>query len=366
MDRDAWNNLIASLPGAHPLQTWEWGEIKSYSGWEPDYRVWRSSDGRITAAALVLSRAASLPGLHPGWRVMYVPRGPLLADWGKKELRQQVMEDLAALGHGRSAIFVKIDPEVKIGQGIPGSPGDLQDPAGKEVEQALRAGKWVFSSEQIQFRNTVVIDLRRELGDLLAGMKQKTRYNIRLAERRGVTVRMGTEADFNTLFQVYAETARRDGFAIREQAYYQRVWSTFCHSGMAAPLIAEVDGNLVAGLFLFHFAGRAWFLYGMSRARYRDRMPNYLLQWEAIRRAKELGCVAYDLWGAPDRFNEKDRLWGVYRFKEGFGGEVVRYTGAWDRPLRPLIYRIYTIMMPKLTAIMRWRAGSQFQPALGA
>lgn len=353
MDRDAWNGLIATLPGAHPLQTWEWGEVKGCYGWEPDHRVWRNPDGTVAAAALVLSRSGPRSGLGAAWRVMYVPRGPLLADWGKKELRRRVMEDLAELGRERGAIFLKIDPEVKIGQGIPGSPGAWEDPVGIEVEQALRGSGWLFSSEQIQFRNTVVIDLRRELEDLLAGMKQKTRYNIRLAERRGVTVRVGTEIDFAALFQVYAETARRDGFAVREQAYYHRVWKVFLDSGMATPLIGEVDGNLVAGLILFHFAGRAWFLYGMSRAAYRDRMPNYLLQWAAIRRAKDLGCVAYDLWGAPDNFNESDRLWGVYRFKEGFGGEVVRYTGAWDRPLRPLIYRLYRIVMPRLTAIMR-------------
>lgn len=364
MDRDAWNGLIATLPGAHPLQTWEWGEVKGYYGWEPLHRVWRNPDGSVAAAALVLSRTASLPGLNAGWRVMYVPRGPLLKDWRDEELRRQVMEALTALARERKAIFVKIDPEVKIGQGIPGGPGECEDPVGIEVVEALRGNGWVFSTEQIQFRNTVVIDLRRDLEDLLAGMKQKTRYNIRLAEKRGVTVRVGTEADFAALFRVYVETARRDGFAIREQAYYQRVWGVFLKSGMATPLIAEVDGDLVAGLFLFHFAGRAWFLYGMSRAAYRDRMPNYLLQWAAIRKGKELGCTAYDLWGAPDNFNESDRLWGVYRFKEGFGGEVVRYAGAWDRPLHTLIYRLYMSMMPKFMAIMRWRAGSPFKPAL--
>jgi peptidoglycan pentaglycine glycine transferase (the first glycine) len=359
VDKAAWNELIANLPGAHPLQTWEWGQVKSNFGWEADYRIWRDAHERVVAAALVLFRAASLPGLKAGWRVMYVPRGPVLSDWGDEGLRLRVFADLATLGRERSAILVKIDPEVTIGRGIPGTESDCANHLGIDVERTLREAGWIFSTDQIQFRNTVVLDLQPDLEDLMAGMKQKTRYNIRLAERRGVSVRVGTEVDFEMLLDIYAETALRDGFAIREPAYYQLVWSTFCASRMATPLIAEVDGEPVAGLFLFHFAGRAWYLYGMSREVYRDRMPNHLLQWEAIYKARELGCFAYDLWGAPDNFIERDRLWGVYRFKEGFGGEVVRFTGAWDLPLRPITYSLYAGLLPRIMAFARWRGRSQ-------
>jgi lipid II:glycine glycyltransferase (peptidoglycan interpeptide bridge formation enzyme) len=102
----------------------------------------------------------------------------------------------------------------------------------------------------------------------------------------------------------------------------------------------------------------------MSREAYRDKMPNHLLQWEAICKAKELGCTAYDMWGAPDNFSESDRLWGVYRFKEGFGGKIVRFTGAWDRPLRPVIYRFYTGLLPKIMALYRWRGRSLVRQSL--
>src|SRR5512143_536402 len=132
----------------------------------------------------------------------------------------------------------------------------------------------------------------------------------------------------------------------------------------AEPLIAEFEGEPVAAIFVFRFAGRAYYLYGMSHTAHRDKMPNYLLQWEAMRRAKSLGCTLYDLWGAPDEFNERDPLWGVYRFKEGLGGQVVRTIGAWDYPASPLWYKTYTQLIPRVLAMMRARGRLQTERAL--
>jgi lipid II:glycine glycyltransferase (peptidoglycan interpeptide bridge formation enzyme) len=114
----------------------------------------------------------------------------------------------------------------------------------------------------------------------------------------------------------------------------------------------------VAGVVIFRFAGRAWYMQGMSGLAHREKMPNYLLQWEAIHRAKAAGCRIYDLWGAPDEFSEHDSMWGVYRFKEGLGGQVVRHIGAWDLPVQPLAYKIYTQTLPRLLDVMR-RKGKQ-------
>jgi lipid II:glycine glycyltransferase (peptidoglycan interpeptide bridge formation enzyme) len=93
----------------------------------------------------------------------------------------------------------------------------------------------------------------------------------------------------------------------------------------------------------------------MSRSAHRERMPTYLLQWEAMRRAKAAGARLYDLWGAPEAFNERDSMWGVFRFKEGLGGQVVRTLGAWDFPARPLLYTLYTRLLPRVLNIMRRR-----------
>lgn len=349
-----WNRLIAGLPGAHILQTCEWADVKAAVGWRALPLLWRGERGEVLAAAMVLQRPLQIGPFSPNLSVMYTPRGPLL-DWDSDALRSQVLDDLQRLARQSGAIFIKIDPEVVLGYGIPGSQGASSDLVGVKALEDLRRRGWLYSDEQVQFRNTVVLDLRGLEADWLSRMKQKTRYNLRLAERKGVTVRHGSAADFGLLYRMYAETALRDGFTIRPANYYQKVWDTFTRAGMCFPLVAEVEGEPVAGLVLFVYAQRAWYLYGMSREIHRDRMPNYLLQWEAMRIAKEKGALSYDLWGAPDVFDENDSMWGVFRFKEGLGGEVICTIGAYDFPCRPTFFRLYTRLLPRLLDVMRAR-----------
>jgi lipid II:glycine glycyltransferase (peptidoglycan interpeptide bridge formation enzyme) len=132
------------------------------------------------------------------------------------------------------------------------------------------------------------------------------------------------------------------------------------------PLIAEVDGEPVAAIFVFYFARRAYYVYGMSRSVHREKMSTYLLQWEAMKRAKAKGCTAYDLWGAPDVFDESDSMWGVYRFKEGLGGQVVRTLGAWDFAPSPLWYKMYSEVIPRVLDVMRSRGKSKTKQNLDA
>lgn len=155
------------------------------------------------------------------------------------------------------------------------------------------------------------MDLRQSEEELLAAMKQKTRYNIRLAVKKGVTIRQGKESELPALYKMYAQTAVRDGFVVRHEEYYLNTWHAFLDADMAKILVAEVEGQPVAALILFHFNGTCRYMYGMSTEQYRELMPNHLLQWEAIRLSKQLGCHTYDMWGAPDVFNESDAMWGL-------------------------------------------------------
>jgi len=201
---------------------------------------------------------------------------------------------------------------------------------------------------------------------MLARMKQKTRYNVRLAKKKGVKIRFGTLGDIPMLYKMYAETSVRDGFVIRDETYYHTIWNSFVGEKMAEPLIAEVNGEPVAALILFWFAGRAYYMYGMSRLSHREKMPTYLLQWEAMRRAKAHGCRVYDLWGAPDVFEENNSMWGVYRFKRGLGGEVLRTLGAWDYTPRPLLYKLYYEIIPHVLNLMRARGKARVEQQIGA
>jgi lipid II:glycine glycyltransferase (peptidoglycan interpeptide bridge formation enzyme) len=166
-------------------------------------------------------------------------------------------------------------------------------------------------------------------------------------------VRRGGAQDFPLLYRMYAETSVRDGFVIRPEAYYRQVWGDFSQRGMCIPLIAEAEGEPLAAVILFVYAGRAWYLYGMSRDEQREKMPNYLLQWEAMRAGKAAGAREYDLWGAPEVFDESDPLWGVFRFKDGLGAQVVRTLGAWDFPARPVFFSLYTRILPRILGVLR-------------
>ena len=363
MDAITWNTILHQLPASHILQTWEWGDFKSHYGWQPSHQIWSSSQNQVFGAALLLKRTL-FRGLGSQPAVLYAPKGPLL-DWGDTSLREQVLVSLSQIALKRGAIFIKIDPDVRLGSGIPGELTYLAEQQGEQVVDHLQSSGWCFSQDQIQFRNTMLINLKRTEEELLGSMKQKTRYNIRLAAKRGVEVRTGTLLDLPELYSMYAETSLRDGFVIRSADYYLNLWKLFIQASLAEPLIAEVDGRVVAGLILFHFGGRAWYLYGMSRDLERDKMPNYLLQWEAIRRAQAWGCDIYDLWGVPDEFSEQDPMWGVYRFKEGLGGQVVRHIGAWDLPVRPNLYMLYTRVLPWVLDRMRRHGNQQTRQLAG-
>jgi lipid II:glycine glycyltransferase (peptidoglycan interpeptide bridge formation enzyme) len=357
-DRTVWNTLAAALPRAHVLQSWEWGEFKSRYGWSAQRYVWRNAAGQPVAAGQVLKRTFQLGTSRFGPRasVLYVPKGPLL-DWAEAPLRARVLADLESLARRERTVFVKIDPDVPMARGLPGA--EQADAVGAALTLELRRRTWGLSKDQIQFRNTVTQDLRPGEGQILAGMKQKTRYNVRLAEKKGVRVRAGSLTDLDLLYQLYAETSVRDGFVIRSPEYYRDAWGSFIQAGLAQPLIAEVEGEAVSALVLFKYAKTAWYMYGMSREAHRAKMPSHLLQWEAVRWARTHGCEIYDFWGAPDEFVESDPLWGVWKFKEGFGGQVVRHIGAWDfAPSRPL-YWLYTTVMPRVLDVMRWRGRQQ-------
>jgi peptidoglycan pentaglycine glycine transferase (the first glycine) len=374
-----WNEMISALPGAHFMQTTHWAAIKARTGWMPMYRVWNAKGsqkdsfemfewgaqpGISAAASLILQRTISLGGFSARLRILYVPKGPLL-DWNNLSLRHQVLADIKSLAHQQGAIFVKTDPDVILAEGFPGSAEDQANQTGQSVIMELRDQGWHLSDEQVQFRNTILIDLHASPDDILARMKQKTRYNVRLAERKGVTVRTGNLDDLQLLYRMYAGTSIRDGFVIRPADYYLNTWQTFIQAGLAEALIAEVEGEPVAAIIIFNFAGKAWYVYGMSRELHRDKMPNHLLQWHAILHSQSKGCSSYDLWGAPDDFVETDPLWNVYRFKEGLGGRIVRHIGAWDLPTRPIIYSLYTKMLPQFLNILRQKGKADTQKTVG-
>jgi peptidoglycan pentaglycine glycine transferase (the first glycine) len=322
----AWTELVAAAPNGHVLQSWAWGELKSEFGWS----VMRLAEG--SAGAQVLFRPLPL-GLGS---IAYVPKGPLV-DFTDAPGVRALLDVIRPVARQRRAICLKIEPN------------QADDP---DLSGRLRTLGFHPSPQSVQPRRTILVDLDAGPEESLGRMKQKTRYNIRLAERKGVTVRAGDETDLPCFYELMQLTSTRDGFAIHSRAYYEAAHRLFVTPGQGQLLLAEYQGKLLAGLVVLALGETAIYMYGASSDEERQRMPTYLLQWEAMLWARAQGCRTYDLWGVPDadeatleaKFTERgDGLWGVYRFKRGFGGRLVRFTGAWDLVYAPLRYRLYTV-----------------------
>jgi len=331
---DTWDRFVLGRPDAHILQTSAWGALKARFGWA-DERVGLDHQGELIGGAQVLYRR--LPaGLGC---LAYVPKGPLV-DWDNEERLTALLRALDHSAQLRGAIALTIEPDLS------------DDPRRRQQLSTLGFHPAPFSA--IQPRRTLVVDISFDEDTILARMKQKTRYNIRLAARKGVRVREATEADLPAFHTLMAATSARDSFDIHAPAYYELAYRLFVPRGWARLLLAEVAGEPAAALMVFALPPRAWYFYGASGDLHREKMPTYLLQWEAMRWARSLGCTTYDLWGIPDedkatleaQFTQRrDGLWGVYRFKRGFGGELVRSVGAWDRIYALARYRLYRWML---------------------
>jgi len=335
IEKQNWNIFVAGAENGHLLQTSQWGDFKAQTGWDMA-RVAVGDDKGIVAGALILLRRLPL-----GQRLAYIPRGPV-GPWWEDGVKEPLLAAIHNEARRRGAFMLKVEPEL---------------PDGAAEIAALTDAGFQLSEQPVQPRSTVWVDLAGSEDEILARMKSKFRYNIRLASRKNICVREGTPEDVPAFSQLMDETSRRDGFAVHGAGYYGKVFEQFDSIGACKLLLATYEEQVVAGLMIFAYAGKAWYMYGASSNLERNRMPNHALQWAAITWAREQGCQAYDLWGIPDEVganpeqftrtvtDRHDGLWGVYRFKQGFGGEVVRYAGAYDYVYAPLRYQLYRLAL---------------------
>lgn len=193
--------------------------------------------------------------------------------------------------------------------------------------------------------DTVFIDLRKDEQQLLKEMKAKTRYNVRLARRKGVEVRKADMADLEIWYALYRETCQRNRIYLNDIDYFKAVLGTPA-SDVRSParvelLIAEIGDRPLAAMFLVFVGKRATYLYGASATRHREYMASYALQWAAMKQAKQRGCTEYDMFGVAPHPDPSHPLYGLYRFKIGFGGNIFHRMGCWDYPLNADDYESY-------------------------
>lgn len=326
---EAWDTFVSAHPRAHLLQLSAWGELKAAFGWRPVRVALADSGEKLVAGVQLLLRR--LP-LRLGW-LAYAPYGPLV-DWSDAEQVQVLLETIDRTAKQHRAIFLKIEP----GYGLD--------------HFNFAAFGFQRSHQTVQPPRTVTIDISGDDDTIQARMNQGTRRNIRKSIKQEVEIRQGTRAEVANFNALLAETGDRADFGVHTPAYYERAYDLFVPQGRAALILGSYGGQDLAGVMVFALGDWAWYFYGASSDRERQRMASYGVQWAGIQWAKAYGAKVYDMYGVPDedpdaleaQFEQRsDGLWGVYRFKRGWGGEVVRSVGAWDRVYRSLWYRVYSI-----------------------
>jgi len=321
-DRKLWNDFVSSRDGSQILQSYEWGEFKSKCGW--GHFILVVEDGsEIKAGISVLTR--KLPVINRS--LFYSPRGPVGA-LSDAKLFNTLIDGLCVEASLKGAIALKVDPEI-------------EDNNANAVALLNDRG-FTRKKKQVQPRTTYLIDLKKDLESLLMSFEEKTRYNIRLSEKKGVTVKEDSTIEgIDVFYKMYQETSKRDTFLIHPRSYYMKLKETLVDSGKANVFIAEYQGKPVASLFAFRFGDRIWYMYGASINEGRNVMPNHALHWHLIKWAKEKGCKVYDLWGIPSAPSEKHPLYGVYRFKKGFNGALKSWIGVYDLPFDRITYMLF-------------------------
>lgn len=315
---EKWNDFIARSSQASFLQSWQWGEMQRTLS-VPFWRLVVGSSEQPQAVALVLRR--DLP-MGRSW--LYIPRGPVCASSvPSAEAWQDLHAQLVTLAQEQRSLFVRVEPSW---------------PPSTDV--FLTQGGWRKAEREVQPRHTLVVDITQSEDALLASLHHKTRYNIRLAEKKGVVTRFSTApADLEHFIALSQHVQGRSVFRYHPASYYQAMLKTLSEAGQLEVAIAEHEGQVLAAHILISFAGTTTYVHGASASLKRELMAPHLLQWQSIQRAKARGDRAYDFFGVAPVEGGADHPWaGITRFKEGFGGQRVSYVGAYDYVVEAALY----------------------------
>lgn len=329
-----WDAFVAAHPRGNLLQASPWGALKAQFGWQCRRVALGDSAGTIVAGVQLLFRR------YYGLAFGYAPRGPLFA--GDPAVDDLLLRAMRRLGWQMAAVVIRIEPNVL-----------ADDPDAGTLDEWLSRHRLPIA-ETIQPRSTILVDLHPDEEAIFAAFSKGHRADIRRAERLGVTVRIGTVADLATFYAIMQATGARAAFGIHSAEYYTAAWRL--HQPRARLFIAELNGVPVAAHLVFADARYGRYLYSGATEEGLRSGANHLLEWYALRWARELGCTGYDLWGIPDALGraafaadeatraaleqeaQRDPLFGVYRFKKGFGGRVARFMPAFDLVLLPPLY----------------------------
>ena len=308
-------------PKGHFLQSPEWAKLKSE--WKNEVVLSEDKDGNIKGAMSILIR--KLPYINSS--IMYSPRGPV-CDIHDKETFQDLVNGAKELAKKYNAFIFRVDPD------IPDSDEEFKKIA-QEVGFKLKENVKDFS-EVIQPRYVFRLNVKDKTEEeLLKSFHEKTRYNIRLAGRKGVTIRDGNREDLKDFYKIMQETGNRDNFLIRPLEYFEKMYDCMGKDYLRV-IMADYNGKPISGAIAIYYGNKVWYLYGASSNQNRNVMPNYLVQWEMIKWALEKKCDIYDFRGVSGHVDEHHPQYGIYKFKKGFNGDFVEFVGELYMVFKPL------------------------------
>jgi peptidoglycan pentaglycine glycine transferase (the first glycine) len=320
--RDEWDELVVAS-GGHLLQTWRWGEFKSRFGWSAERILVRGRSGPAMAQVLFRQKF--------GVSIGYIPRGPIIPAHDD-EAAHQLAKALDRTARRRRALKVIVEPNLEL------------------PETIVKIQPLTTGPAHIQPSRTVKVSLLDDDG-LLQQMHQKTRYNVRLAQRRGVTAQrmVATDEGVSLFYGLLEDTSSRNTFGIHSEAYYREFLRTFGDD--AVLMFAMIDERPVAGVIAVSCGDEAIYMYGGSSTQHRAHGAGFFIQFEAMRWARDRGCKRYDLWGIPAQDPESSAVdgggriagtshddWrGLYEFKTRFGGQIIGYPDPLEKQYIPML-----------------------------
>ena len=320
-------------------QSLEWGKVKT--NWIKEVVLAEDENHKIIGSICVWIRKMPIFG-----NMMYSSRGPV-CDIHDQKVLEQLTEGIKELGKKYNAFVLRIEPDIK---------KDDQEfrKIVEEIGYKIKDDAKDFKDE-IQPRFVFRLDIKGKTEDeVLAGCHQKTRYNIRLAKRKGVVVKEGTREDLKDFHKIMIETGSRDGFIIRSLDYFEKMYDELAPKHMKL-LMAYYEDKPISGIIPIMYGNKTWYLYGASSNQHRNLMPNYLLQWEMIRQAIQNKCDIYDFRGVSGVVDETHPQYGLYRFKKGFGAEFTEFIGEVYWPFKPLTYKLYKIAEKTFRTLRDWK-----------
>lgn len=306
-------------------QSPEWARVKS--NWKNEVVLAEDSQGKIIGSLSILIRKMPIFG-----NIMYSSRGPV-CDIHNMEVLKQLTDGANELAKKYKAIVLKIEPDIESEDKIF---RDIVTNLGYKIKDDAKDFK-----DEIQPRYVFRLDIKGKTEEeIMAGFKQKWRYNIRLATKKGVEVREGTREDLKAFHKIMIETGARDGFIVRSLEYFEKMYDELAPKHMKL-LMAYYEDKPISGVIPIFYGNKTWYLYGASSNAHRNLMPNYLLQWEMIKMAIERHDDIYDFRGVSGVVDENHPQYGLYRFKQGFGATFTEFIGEIYIPFKPLTYSLY-------------------------